>query len=140
VERSVGRIRFGVLYLISAVGGSVCSYLLSPELQQSAGASGAIFGVAGAYFVLARRNRLDTSWIVSLLVINLVLGFAESNVIDWRDHIGGLVTGGMLAFGFFEADRAPRQRMLAINIATVVVVAVVLVALLQLPPGHVNWG
>ena len=57
VEVMLGRARFLSLYLVAGLGGSVASYLFTPGAGVSAGASGAIFGVMGAYVVLAHKRR-----------------------------------------------------------------------------------
>ncbi len=139
VELHVGRVRFLALYLLAATGGSVCSYLLSPLLSLGVGASGAIFGLMGAYFVVARRTRTETRTVVALIVINLVIGFADSGI-DWRAHVGGLLVGAAVAFGFVQADdRRARARTPQLASGAVIVVgALVLAGLAQLPPGHVN--
>ena len=72
------------------------SYLLSPPNVAGIGASGAIMGVMGAYVVLGLRRRLPMAPVVGLLVLNFLIGFSGN--IDWRAHLGGLVTGGVLAF------------------------------------------
>ena len=60
LERFLGRLRFLVVYVLSALGGSVLFYLLAPVNEFGLGASGAIFGLFGAYFVVARRLRVDS--------------------------------------------------------------------------------
>jgi membrane associated rhomboid family serine protease len=141
VEAELGRVRFGALYLTAALGGSVCSYLISPVNDVGVGASGAIFGIMGAYFVLARRNRWDTSTILGLIVINLVISFADTSI-DWRAHIGGLITGAAVGFGLHKAAELRRSVTRGVEMAwgaAVVGVAVgPLVLLSLLPPGHVN--
>lgn len=107
LEAALGRLRFVVLYLLSALGGSVLAYLFAYPLTQGIGASGAIFGLFGATFVVARRLRLDTRWIVILLAINLVITFVVPNI-DWRAHLGGLATGFAVAAAFAYAPRAHR--------------------------------
>ena len=137
VERAVGRVRFGGLYLLAALGGSVCSYLVSPIDTLSVGASGAIFGLMGAYFVLARRYRLPTAPVVFLVVVNLVIGFTGG--IDWHAHIGGLVVGGLVSLGFVVGDDRTTHEVR--RLASAAVCAAVLLGLglvSQLPPGHVN--
>ena len=57
LEMWLGRLRFGALYALSALGGSVLVYLLSPLNTATAGASGAVFGLFGATFVVARTAR-----------------------------------------------------------------------------------
>lgn len=111
LERLLGRTRFLALYLLSAVGGSVLFYLAGPPTELSLGASGAIFGLFGAYFVAARRMRADVRGILFLIVINLVISFTIPHI-AWQAHIGGLVTGGavMAAYAY-----APRQQRLLIQ-------------------------
>lgn len=55
LEMWLGRLRFGALYAVSALGGSVLVYLIAPLNTATAGASGAVFGLFGATFMVARR-------------------------------------------------------------------------------------
>ncbi|MGH3524212.1 MAG: rhomboid family intramembrane serine protease, partial [Mycobacterium sp.] len=70
LEAVLGRLRFGALYGLSALGGSVAVYLLAPLNTATAGASGAVFGLFGATFVVAKRLRLDVRWVAAVIVIN----------------------------------------------------------------------
>ena len=92
------------------------------------GASGAIFGLFGAWFVDYRRLRLDTRGIATLIGINLALSFFLHNIIAWQDHIGGLLTGALLTAAYAYAPRANRTLIQAG--ATVAVVGVLLLAVL----------
>ncbi|MDA8045542.1 MAG: rhomboid family intramembrane serine protease, partial [Actinomycetota bacterium] len=85
VEAEIGPVRFLILYLMSALGGSVGFYLLAPQNEAGVGASGAIFGLMGAYFVVARLRRWPTQQILALLVINALFSF--SGGIAWQDHL-----------------------------------------------------
>lgn len=125
LEQALGRSRFLALYLLSALGGSTLSYLLSNPGQVGVGASGAIFGLFGAYYVVVRRMGGETGAIVLLLVINLVITFAVP-IIDWRAHLGGLATGAALAAAFAYTPRGPQQARL--HAAAVGVVALLIVA------------
>ncbi|MCV7067829.1 rhomboid family intramembrane serine protease [Mycolicibacterium farcinogenes] len=131
LEQWLGRLRFGVLYALSGLGGSVLVYLLSHPLSQTAGASGAIFGLFGAIFVVARKLNLDVRMIAAVVVLNLVFTFAGpalgTGAISWQGHIGGLVTGAGVAAAFVYA---PRERRNAIQIGVSVVVLVVFAALI----------
>ena len=106
VERAMGRGRFLVLYLLAAVGGSVCAFAFGPALVIGVGASGAIFGVFGAWFSLARASRADTGVIVFLIGILLAYSFYDPRI-DWRAHVGGLVTGLAVAAVMAAAARWP---------------------------------
>jgi membrane associated rhomboid family serine protease len=108
LEQMLGRARFLAVYLVSALGGSVLYYLIVPPYSGPAiGASGAIFGLFGAWFILARRLHLDTRMVVVLIGINLVLGFTVSGI-AWQDHVGGLIAGGALTAAYVYAPRANR--------------------------------
>src|SRR5262249_1464122 len=84
LERWLGKLRFLAVSLISALGGSVLFYLIASPVQIGLGASGAIFGLFGSWFVLARKLRLDTRQIVGLIVINLVITFVGVHFIAWQ--------------------------------------------------------
>ncbi|MDP4714790.1 MAG: rhomboid family intramembrane serine protease [Candidatus Nanopelagicales bacterium] len=96
LERALGHVRFVVLYLVAALGGSVASYVFSDPRTVSVGASGAIFGLMGALIVAGRRMRWDITQVLVLLGINVVIGFLSPDV-DWRAHFGGLVVGALVA-------------------------------------------
>jgi membrane associated rhomboid family serine protease len=96
LEQLIGRWRFLLLYLASGIAGSAGALLWSPNVP-SAGASGAIFGVLGALFVLERRGNISTGGqIAALIVINLVITFALSTYISVGAHVGGLFAGIVL--------------------------------------------
>jgi membrane associated rhomboid family serine protease len=126
LEALLGRLRFLAVYLISAVGGGVMYYFLAPQNAAAVGASGAIFGLFGAWFVVARRLRLDSRGIVILIAINLALSFFFHNVIAWQDHIGGLLAGALLTAAYVYAPRKNRAALQAL--ATVAVVVIIVVA------------
>jgi membrane associated rhomboid family serine protease len=126
LEQVLGRLRFTVLYILSALGGNVLLYLVDPG-QPAVGASGAIFGLFAAYFVVGRRIGADTRGIAFLILINLMFTFTFSGI-SWEGHVGGLVTGAVLAAAFAYAPRA-RQQQRAVQATASGVVAAVLVIL-----------
>jgi len=124
LESALGRSRFLTLYVLSALGGSTLSFLLSEPNTVGVGASGAIFGLFGAFYVVARRLGGETRSILTLLAINLVITFTVP-FIDWRAHLGGLVVGSLVAAAFAYAPRG--QRRTAVQTAVCVGVLVLLV-------------
>jgi len=126
LEGLLGRARFLAVYLLSAIGGAVMYYFLAPPYAAAAGASGAVFGLFGAWFVVSRRLRLDTRGIVMLIAINLALSFFWHNAIAWQDHIGGLLTGALLTAAYVYAPR--QNRALFQAGATVLLLALIVVA------------
>jgi len=127
LERSLGRWRFVAVYLLSALGGWVLFYYLAPAYESALGASGAIFGLFGAWFVVARRLRLDARGIVFLIAINLALPLVFGGI-AWQAHVGGLITGGLLTAAYAYAPR--ERRALVQGGATVLVAAAIVVAVL----------
>jgi len=138
VEVMLGKGRFLALYLVAGLGGSTCSYLLSPSTEFGIGASGAIFGVMGAYVVLARRRHVPMGPVVALIVINLAIGFTGN--IDWRAHIGGLAVGATLALAYDAASRLRSRALGPVLVAgsSVITLVVLALAVLLVAPGHLN--
>ncbi|HSR84026.1 MAG TPA: rhomboid family intramembrane serine protease [Streptosporangiaceae bacterium] len=124
LERELGRLRFLAVYLASALGGSVLFYLIAPTDAGAYGASGAIFGLFGAFFVMARRLRMDSRQIVFLIVLNLAIGFIVPNI-GWQAHVGGLIAGSALTAAYAYA---PRQNRTLIQIAATVGILALIIA------------
>ena len=94
-ERSIGHLRFLALYLVSALGGSAAVMMFGQDAL-TAGASGAIFGLMGAYAMVAVSLRLDVWGIGVLLVLNIVVSFLVPGV-SLAAHLGGLAAGALAA-------------------------------------------
>lgn len=122
LEKVLGHVRFTVLYLLAGLGGAVASYCFSPLATASVGASGAIFGLMGALIVAGRRIRADVTQVIILLAINLAIGFLPGGSIDWRAHIGGLITGAVVAAAFAYAPKRYTKAVQALACVGVVVV------------------
>ena len=101
---------------------------MTPVTESALGASGAIFGLFGAWFVVSRRLPLDSRAIVFLIVLNLACSFAFRSSIAWQAHVGGLIVGSLLTAAYAYAPR--KQRMVIQVGATVVVLAVLVAAVL----------
>ncbi len=110
LEPLLGRARFVAVYLLSALGGSVMFLLLSPPRTVAdflagqggtwwggaVGASGAVFGLFGAFVVLQRRLGRSAAGMYVLIGINAVLGFVIPGI-AWQAHLGGFLTGAAAA-------------------------------------------
>jgi membrane associated rhomboid family serine protease len=120
LEIWLGRARFIALYLVSAIGGSVLIYLFSPLDVPTLGASGAVFGLFAATFVVGKKVNVDIRWVVIMIVINLVITFTVPSI-SWQGHLGGLATGGLVAFAYAYA---PAKARLQVQVgATVAILA-----------------
>ena len=115
VERLLGRVRYLALYLISGFGGSVAVLLIAPGTPV-VGASGAIFGLLGAFFVIARRLGGNSSQILIVIVINLGIGFLPGTNIAWQAHLGGLITGAAIALVFLLTRRTSQRRIQIVGV------------------------
>lgn len=130
LEHLLGRGRFLALYLVSGLGGSVAVALLSPE-GGVLGASGAIFGLMGAFFVIQRKLGGNNIQIFIVIAINLAAGFFISGI-SWQAHVGGLVSGALVALVYLRtrrADQLLQQRLLVGAIVAALVVIIVVRAL-----------
>jgi membrane associated rhomboid family serine protease len=126
LERMLGRVRYLALYLLAGFGGSVGVLLLAPANEAVLGASGAIFGLFGAYFLIARRLGGNATQFLIVIVLNLVIGFIPGFGIAWQAHVGGLAVGLLLAFVYLET-RQPGRR--GVQILLTAGVAVLLLAI-----------
>ncbi|MHB9850459.1 rhomboid family intramembrane serine protease [Streptomyces krungchingensis] len=108
VEAQLGRARYITLYLLSALGSSVLVLLISPQ-DHTLGASGAIFGLGAAYYVMARRLGADMR-AVNRVMVGLLLWLAVSAAVtSWEGHLGGLLAGGAVTAAYAYAPRGRRR-------------------------------
>jgi membrane associated rhomboid family serine protease len=127
LEPSLGHVRFTALYFASLLCGSLGALLLTPH-GQTVGASGAIFGLFGATFMIGRARGIDMvrNGIVPIILINLVFSFTLSNI-SIGGHIGGLIGGGICGWAM-EHLAQRRLNPLVYGVAVCVVIGVIAVA------------
>lgn len=125
LEPMLGRARFLALYLISAFGGSVAVLLFSDPTSTVLGASGAIYGLMGAYFILLRAIGERSGQLMGLIAINLIFSFLNPGI-SWQAHIGGLAIGAAVA-GIYAATRKAEQK--GKQVAGLILLCVALVGL-----------
>lgn len=103
----VGPARLMLLYAVSLIGGAAGFALLGPVAAPMVGASGALFGLAGAYLAWEwsdRRAAGISRWPVlrvtlMLVGLNLVLWWVMAGGLAWQTHLGGFVAGAAMAAG-----------------------------------------
>ena len=128
LEPPLGRWRFLALYLTSIVGGSVAVLWLSNPQVPVVGASGALFGLMGAYFVVIRSLGGNASQLFILIAINFGLGLFLPGI-SWEGHLGGLLTGLAIA-GIYSKTRRPNQKVA--QLVGLILVWAVIVVLTQM--------
>jgi membrane associated rhomboid family serine protease len=111
LEPALGQVRFGVIYGVALLAGSLGALLVSPH-ELTLGASGAVFGLMGAAAVELRARRIPImqSGVGGLILINLIISFSLSGI-SWGGHVGGLI-GGALAAQAFLIGPPRRARLL----------------------------
>lgn len=113
VEYAYGRKKYIIIYILSALGGSIFSYTLN-EYSISVGASGAVFGLLGAMLVYAYKNRgkIGKGYmnnIVQVIIVNIVIGVTMSNI-DNFGHLGGLVFGIIASYICYSNFDFPKTK------------------------------
>lgn len=127
LEKMLGPWRYIWLYVLSAIGGSAAVVLFAAPNVAVIGASGAIFGVLGAFVIIHRKLGAKMTQLYILLAINLGIGFLPGMSISWQAHVGGMAVGLLLGLIFFETRTRGRQKyQLPLLIAASVLVLVLL--------------
>ena len=109
LEPSIGKLRFGIIYLVSLIGGSFGALLLSPDAP-TVTASGAVFGSMGAAILAMRARGIDPmqSGLGITLLLNLGITFLIPGI-SIGGHLGGLFAGAIVGYLMFEV--AERKRI-----------------------------
>jgi membrane associated rhomboid family serine protease len=135
LEQQVGGPAFAGLYLASAGAGGLAAYAFGPLDQVAIGASGAIFGLFGAWMFVAWKMRNTPggrsmfNQLGVLLAINMALPLFVGGI-AWTAHVGGFVAGGLIAYLWsILAVGKPGARRIRTAIAAIVIVVVVVVTM-----------
>lgn len=145
VEQELGRLRFLTMYLVTGLCASAVSFALAEVVvagngrfttlisPPAAGASGAIFGIFGAFVAYNWRRRHQPlaaarlRWALTIIVINAVIGFSASGI-DWHAHAGGLVAGLIAGTAAEGIGRIRNDRLtFALGVGAVLAITVGLV-------------
>jgi membrane associated rhomboid family serine protease len=96
IESAYGRNKFLVIFTVSLLTGSLASVLFNNGNFVSVGASGAVFGLFGAFLIVGKIIGANIREIAIIIGLNFVVGFILGGV-DWRAHLGGLLGGALAA-------------------------------------------
>jgi membrane associated rhomboid family serine protease len=140
LEDEMGSVRMLVIYFLSGIAGNAASFAFGPNTV-SIGASGAIYGLLGAFvaYNYQRRHlrffRARLQAVMPWVVLNFVLSFSIP-FIDWRAHLGGFVAGILAAYATEGVRSRDRGRMAGslLGVAGLVAVIVGIVAF-----GRSHW-
>lgn len=128
LEHELGRARYLALYLVTGLVGSVGVYLIASPQVAAFGASGSVFGLFAASFLVLRRQHRDITQLLVLLVLNLVISFTVPGI-AWEAHVGGLIAGAVIGAAYVYPPRPRRMPVQLITYAVVLLVCVVVVSL-----------
>src|SRR5688572_20773851 len=131
VEAMYGRLAYVAVYVVGGLAGSLASAIRSEGI--SAGASGAMFGLMGAFaaFLIAHRDRIDPDErrrqiqsVATMIILNLVIGF-QMKFVDMGAHVGGLIGGFVAAYALEWKRRGGRSRLIRVALVGVIGAAAV---------------
>jgi membrane associated rhomboid family serine protease len=115
IERVAGSLRFAAIYFASLAGGALFAILFSSPFASTVGASGAIFGLFGAFVFLQLSRGMNpwSSGIMSTIGLNLAITFLIPGI-SKGGHVGGLLLGvllGWVMFGRSRQEAVQRERL-----------------------------
>lgn len=118
LEKIAGKMRFLTIYFLAGIFGIAATYLTQEPNYASVGASGAIYGIFGAFAALVyyTRNLFPQlkQIILPLIVISVIMTFMTPNI-NIAAHLGGLVAGFVLGFVYFNPKNMLRWRKSSIK-------------------------
>ncbi|MEV7749369.1 rhomboid family intramembrane serine protease [Streptomyces griseofuscus] len=130
VETQLGRVRYLALYLLSALGSSVLELLLIPE-SYTVGASGAIFGLGAAYWVMGRRLGHDMHEVNRYMAGLLLWLVISAGLTSWQGHLGGLLAGAVVTLAYAYAPRDARRALVQAGVCVALLALLVALAWLK---------
>jgi membrane associated rhomboid family serine protease len=136
IEPMLGPARFLALYLISIFGGSAMVLWLSEPVVPVVGASGAFFGLMGAYLIMLRAIGDNSGLLVGLIAVNLAFGFLVPGI-SWQGHLGGLLAG-MAVTSVYARTRYKSgfsQKIQVLGVVGLIALATVAGVIFRLPVG-----
>ncbi|HIY23017.1 MAG TPA: rhomboid family intramembrane serine protease, partial [Candidatus Brachybacterium merdigallinarum] len=101
LEQKLGHVRYAALFLVSVLGGHVAVFLLASPFSEAwvtgtVGASGGVFGIFAATFIVQRRMGVQAGSMLVLIALNVGISFLVPTI-SWQGHLGGMIAGGAVA-------------------------------------------
>ncbi len=127
LELALGRARFVSVYLVSLLGGSAAVFLFADLRSDTAGASGAVFGLMGGLAVVLLRLRQSPRPVLTLIAINIALSIAIPGI-SLYGHIGGMLTGAAVTAVIVYAPRRRQTLWQAGSVAGLVLLLLAIMA------------
>ena len=125
VEPLLGRARYLALYGIALFAGAAGVLWLGAPTGQTVGASGAIFGLMGAYAIFLRTLGQPSGQMMGLIAFNLLFGFISTGI-SWEGHLGGLVCGVTVAWLYSQTRKPEQQGLQKIGLISIALLLIVL--------------
>jgi membrane associated rhomboid family serine protease len=138
IEREIGRLSMLGVFLTTGIFAGAASFAFAPEPAVGVGASGAIFGLVGAFIAynyLRRHHVMAQARLrsaLSMLVLNLIIGFSIPGI-DWRAHLGGLVAGVVAGLAVDPSRPAGLRRVVTLAGFALLLAAAAALVLLRIP-------
>lgn len=127
LETLLGRVPFVALYFVSMLGGSAANLVFSDlDAVPVVGASGAIFGLIGCYTVIVIKLKLNPTWLLIILALNVYLTFSVPGI-SILGHVGGFAAGLLVTVALLYA---PQKDQLKWQIGGIAIVVVALIGLI----------
>lgn len=123
LEQVCGRGRYLALYFTSMLGASAAVLVFDQSGPPTVGASGALFGLMGAYAVTVLKLRLNPTGLIITLALNAFITFGIPGISIWA-HVGGLVTGALVTVALLYAPQDNQVRWQAVGLAIIVLALV----------------
>ena len=112
LEPALGAWRYLVVFVLSILGGSaavwIWGYLAGPLNINTVGASGGVFGLFGAFFVLTRLRGGNQRPILGMIAVNFIYGLIMPGI-SWQAHLGGLIAGAVVTWALQKTSRRGRR-------------------------------
>ncbi len=108
LERIAGKARFLTIYMLSGIFANIATFFLQPPEYTSLGASGAIFGILGAFGALVYYTKRILPQlrqiILPIIVISIIMTYVQPGI-NTTAHIAGLVVGFLIGLSYFHPKR-----------------------------------